>query len=237
MADPAPHLHPDPARLPPVAIGDIHGRLDLLAAALAAFCDRHIVLLGDYVDRGPDSAQVIARVRELVESGRATALRGNHDQMLIDATLHGHGHAIWEMNGGDTTTDSYYGDHAALLADAQWMDEHLLPHTIIGSTLYAHAMRPHPTDPDSDDHLWGRPDGETPFHPLPPGVTHSVHGHTVMRYGPVPLQLNDRTVAWFIDTGAVFSGELTALDTATWTPTTIQLPAPRPATPARQATP
>lgn len=237
MADPAPHLHPDPATLPPVAIGDIHGRLDLLDAAIAAFPDRHIVLLGDYTDRGPDSAQVIARVRQLVESGRATALRGNHDQMLIDATLHGQGAALWEMNGGDTTTDSYYGDYAALLADAQWMDEYLLPHTTIGNTLYAHAMRPDPTGHDQDAHLWGRPDGETRFHPLPPGVTHSVHGHTVMRYGPVAHQLTDRTVAWFIDTGAVFFGTLTALDTATWTPATIQLPAPHPAPPTTQVTP
>ncbi|GGR62292.1 serine/threonine protein phosphatase [Deinococcus seoulensis] len=235
MADPAPHLHPDPATLPPVAIGDIHGRLDLLDAAIAAFPSRKFVLLGDYTDRGPDSAQVIARVRALVDSGRATALCGNHDQMLIDATLHDQGEALWDMNGGDTTLDSYGGNHAALLADAQWMDEHLLPHTIIGSTLYAHAMRPDPTGRDLYAHTWGRPDGETPFYPLPPGVTHSVHGHTVMQYGPVPLQLTDGTVAWFIDTGAVFLGTLTALDTATWIPHLFSDQTP--ATPAPQVTP
>ncbi|MFD1732813.1 metallophosphoesterase [Deinococcus malanensis] len=67
----------------------MHGCLDLLNAAVEKFHDRHLVLLGDYVDRGPDDRGVLDRVRDLVEFGRATALMGNHDDMMIRAVLEG----------------------------------------------------------------------------------------------------------------------------------------------------
>src|SRR5215217_9709116 len=68
------------------AIGDIHGRLDLLTTLLTqiewhrAGRDRTIVFLGDYIDRGPDSARVIATVRKLQahEPDAVVCLKGNH---------------------------------------------------------------------------------------------------------------------------------------------------------------
>lgn len=206
--------------LPPVAIGDIHGRLDLLDAAIARFPGRHLVLLGDYADRGPDSRGVIARVRELVEAGRATALLGNHDEMLIHAARQpDSGSADWwlTINGGQATLDSYGHDWAALTADAQWLEEHLLQHVTIGPTLFAHALRPDPDGQDDQAHLWGRPtDASQRVYPLPDGVNDSVHGHTPLVDNPQAFTRSDGSRTWFIDTGAFMTGILGALDTATW---------------------
>ena len=214
-----------PPAQPPVAIGDVHGRLDLLRLAAQRFPDRHLVLLGDYVDRGPDSAGVLALVRELVTAGRATALAGNHDLLMIAALLDRDPDALelWLANGGQATLDSYTGDLATAHADAAWLRAHLQPHAVIGPVLYAHAMRPDPTGQDAQAWMWGRPD-DTPLYALPEGVTHSVHGHTPLQACPFPYGAQDGTVAWFIDTAAVYTGTLTALDTATWTPHAIQLP-------------
>ncbi|WP_449261413.1 metallophosphoesterase, partial [Escherichia coli] len=77
------------------AIGDVHGQRDMLADLLrridgAAGGEPHrIVCLGDYVDRGPDSAGVIALLRERqAASGRNlfVCLKGNHEDMLLRAT-------------------------------------------------------------------------------------------------------------------------------------------------------
>ncbi|WP_019585238.1 metallophosphoesterase [Deinococcus apachensis] len=209
-----------PEPLASVAIGDIHGRLDLLDALLARFPDRRLVFLGDYVDRGPDSPGVLRRVRALVESGQAVACLGNHDLMMIDAVVEGGDPHLWQMNGGTETEDAYLGDHAAMLGDAQWMQEHLKPWHVEGRVLFAHAMRPHPSDPVA--HLWGRP-LDTPVYPLPAGVTVSVHGHTPMAACPFPMGLEDGTVVWFIDTGAVWTGRLCALDCETLTPSVVRL--------------
>lgn len=72
-------------------IGDVHGMIAPLSALLeqiredaqargtAPFC----VFLGDLIDRGPDSAAVVSRVRALVEAGEAASVLGNHDEMFL----------------------------------------------------------------------------------------------------------------------------------------------------------
>lgn len=62
------------------AIGDIHGRLDLLEHALAR-AEAPVVCVGDYVDRGPDSAGVL---RLLQSREDVTCLMGNHEEMMLD---------------------------------------------------------------------------------------------------------------------------------------------------------
>ena len=100
-----------PGRL--IAIGDLHGcsrELDLLLDALAPTPDDHLVFVGDYVDRGPDAAGVLAAMLALqAGSGPAcTFLRGNHEQMMLDARAQG-GHTLdnWLYNGGGATLLSY----------------------------------------------------------------------------------------------------------------------------------
>jgi serine/threonine protein phosphatase 1 len=88
------------------AIGDIHGHLTALEALLAALPtgkDDLLIFLGDYVDKGPDVPGVLDRLIGLEQQGQAIFLRGNHDQLMLDAkkspALHLPG---WEcLSGGD----------------------------------------------------------------------------------------------------------------------------------------
>ncbi|MEO4054415.1 metallophosphoesterase family protein [Solibacillus sp. CAU 1738] len=65
-------------------IGDIHGNFDLLTQLLEKWRpqEEHLIFLGDYIDRGPQSLQVLEKVKSLVENG-ATALIGNHEQLFL----------------------------------------------------------------------------------------------------------------------------------------------------------
>lgn len=78
------------------AIGDIHGRLDLLDALLAAIADddrarggalrTRYIFLGDLIDRGPDSRGVVERLMTLAQAGLdARFLMGNHEEVLLRA--------------------------------------------------------------------------------------------------------------------------------------------------------
>lgn len=75
--------------MPTIAIGDIHGDLDQLERVLAKLpsltADDTLVFLGDYLDRGPKSAQVIARVQALPDEtpARVVTLRGNHEDAWL----------------------------------------------------------------------------------------------------------------------------------------------------------
>ncbi|MHB8530132.1 MAG: metallophosphoesterase family protein, partial [Caulobacteraceae bacterium] len=73
------------------AIGDIHGRLDLLEEALRLIeshgrqKDRRLVFLGDYVDRGPQSRGVVDRLMALQRDVWTICLKGNHEAMMLAA--------------------------------------------------------------------------------------------------------------------------------------------------------
>jgi serine/threonine protein phosphatase 1 len=108
------HRVPDGVRV--YAIGDVHGRADLLAELLAAI-DTDIannppaqtlhVFLGDYIDRGPDSRQVIDLVMGRAETHETVLLKGNHEtyaaQFLKDPKVL----AEWRLFGGLQTLMSY----------------------------------------------------------------------------------------------------------------------------------
>lgn len=72
------------AALTPVAIPDLHGRFDLLEAALEAYPQAHFISLGDAFDRGPHGMKVAEKLLELAEAGRATLLMGNHERMCLE---------------------------------------------------------------------------------------------------------------------------------------------------------
>ena len=105
-----------PAPLRPLwVIGDLHGRADLLDRLLREMFARtardavDIVLTGDYIDRGPDSAEVLSRLRHLSDTSRSvTCLIGNHEQMMFDflddPAAHGR---RWLRYGGHSTLGSY----------------------------------------------------------------------------------------------------------------------------------
>ena len=105
---------PDGCRV--YAIGDIHGRADLLRrlhlqimedAANAASLRKVVVYVGDYVDRGPESATVINMlINEPLEGFEVHHLKGNHEGMMIDFLETGEGD-MWMMNGAKDTLASY----------------------------------------------------------------------------------------------------------------------------------
>ena len=86
------------------AIGDIHGCLHTLLALINKLpLERQdkLIFLGDYIDRGDHSKQVVDYVKSMTESGQAIALMGNHERMCIDANGgSGYWQQIWTKNGG-----------------------------------------------------------------------------------------------------------------------------------------
>ncbi len=197
------------------AIGDVDGSLHKLRA-LVTRCKRYaggrpltFVLLGDYIDRGPDSAGVVRLLIELQLSlpDRVIALKGNHEAMaldVIDGTLPAE---HWLGQGGAATLRSYGAASARALpaAHIDWLRSLPLSHDD-GRRFFVHAG----IDPDrplsaqrEHDMLWIR----EPF--LSDRRDHGrliVHGHT-----PVETQTPDqRTNRINLDTGAVFGGPLTA---------------------------
>jgi len=92
-----------------IAIGDIHGcpqSLDALLARIDPSPDDHLLFVGDYIDRGPNSKAVIDRLLDLREDVPCTFLRGNHEAMMIEYLDSG-AFSLWRMNGGVSTLQSY----------------------------------------------------------------------------------------------------------------------------------
>ena len=200
------------------AIGDIHGCFDKVLALLSA-CDivasgrgARFVLIGDYVDRGPDSRKVLEFLiaRQQSEGDRLICLRGNHEAMLLAAASADRsvGDVFhWRANGGEATLESYAADDESQLpADhLAWIGA--LPlYFADGKRLFVHAgIRPGiALDAQTErDLLWIR----EPFLSSPDdhGVF-VVHGHTPLGSRQPDLHRNRLN----LDTGACFGGELTA---------------------------
>lgn len=100
-----------------LAISDIHGCHQEFNALLNKIKfnpeDDQLILLGDYVDRGLKSKQVVEQVMQLVNEHGAIALKGNHDDMMINAFKNNHGESSndvnWINNGALTAIESYVG--------------------------------------------------------------------------------------------------------------------------------
>lgn len=200
---------------PTYAIGDIHGCADALTRLLAEI-ERHrdgrprkLVFLGDYVDRGPESAAVIRILRECreAEPDAVTCLMGNHEAMMLDAYRDALGASAWIDNGGDATLAAFGVE-----------DPEDLPHGVLAwlSALptvhadarhyYVHAgFRPGQAgiDPDVATRLWIRAPFITEDYDF---GRHVVHGHTPQTKGRPDL----RPFRTNLDTACVFGQQLTA---------------------------
>jgi len=96
------------------AIPDIHGRFDLLEATVAmvtshaAGCTGTVVTLGDYIDRGPSSRQVVECLRSWALDGfEIINLKGNHETMMLAVCEARAELSWWIRNGGGETLESY----------------------------------------------------------------------------------------------------------------------------------
>jgi serine/threonine protein phosphatase 1 len=183
-----------------------------------------VILLGDLCDRGPDDAGVLDRVKQLLDDPESWGLqafyclRGNHEQMLLDAN-EGRLNDImlWMQNGGNACNQL-----ERIMPHAEWIAE--LPlYMIVGDTLFVHAgIRPG-KDPASytqtrtlrEQLLWMREPflSKGPLLSLwAPHLRRVVHGHTPYlddaRIGTV--NVSDTGDRIDIDTAAVYSGVLTS---------------------------
>lgn len=212
------------------AIGDIHGRLDLLERAIAAIGRDSAgrdgaaiaVTLGDYIDRGPQSREVIERLRANPFGMPYVPLRGNHESLfesfLIDPAIGDH----WRRLGGLETLASFgvpvrnmmlgrgYEDASSQLAAAMTAEHRgflasLRNSFASGGYLFCHAgVRPGiPLERQSeDDLLWIRGEflnSDADFGKI------VIHGHTPVAEPEV------RHNRINIDTGAFATGRLTCL--------------------------
>ena len=219
-----------PATLPPgqrvYAIGDIHGCLErlvtlheLIAQDIEARPIEQVTLihLGDYVDRGPESAQVIEWLMAgpPVPDALVVNLMGNHEHMMLAAISSGQDEPAnhWLMNGGADALHSWGVPRTA--THKEWASHVPAPHLMflrdlaishqVGPYLFVHAgIRPGvPIERQTrHDMLWIR----EPF--LSSRDDHGVvvvHGHTPRQE---PTVLRNRVG---IDTGAVIGGVLTSV--------------------------
>lgn len=211
-----------------VAVGDVHARLDLLedlwkrvdeVSRLSSARKRMLIFVGDYVDRGGQSRELVARLLAGFPGFETVFLKGNHDETLLqflnDPTI---GDA-WKSFGGLETLRSYGVTHAPGKAWAQTRTEfaaalpaehlaffkNLKMHLTVGDYLFVHAgLRPRVRleDQTEQDMLWIREeflDSAVNFGRI------VVHGHTPAKAPEV------RQNRIGIDTGAYMTDNLTAI--------------------------
>ncbi|MCH4170098.1 MAG: metallophosphoesterase [Lactobacillus sp.] len=94
-------------------ISDIHGHFDLLTKieTIPKFTDYRVVFLGDMIDRGPASLQVLRYVQKMVQAKSAIAIRGDHEDMFLGyLTQDTAAQQLYIQNDGATTLHDMLGD-------------------------------------------------------------------------------------------------------------------------------
>jgi serine/threonine protein phosphatase 1 len=198
------------------AIGDIHGRLDLLELALAEIAEypglKRIVFLGDYVDRGPDSAGVVERLMGLSSLGTEYVfLKGNHEDLMLAAFDDPSQRYMWEMNGAKSTWLSYtnenYIDMDRINKHLQWMESLQLMFKDELGRVFVHAG----IDPrrglefqDAQTLMWVR----QVFLDVSELEAYIVHGHTHTHSNKRTSEYEDLPHRCNLDTAAYHTGLL-----------------------------
>ena len=223
-------LPPPRPAMPLAVIGDLHGRSDLLVELLERLATQHgrdwvLVFVGDYVDRGDNSAEVLQFLRVhlgAIWPAKVICLKGNHEMMLLDFldTPESVGPS-WLHHGGRHTLASFGvpqpdpGSEEALRVAADALRAVMGPEVeawlrglpssyLSGNLLVTHAgANPHasPEDQTEADLLWGHPDFLEVERRDGLWVA---HGHTIQ---PFPSAKAGRIA---VDTGAYATHCLTA---------------------------
>lgn len=221
--------------IPAYIIGDVHGCYDLLVKKLEAIetdrvqnsvmADAPIVFVGDLVDRGPQSAQVLRLLQNLCsdDPAKTICLFGNHEEMLIDFIDDPAGKGRrWLRFGGAETLASFgmtgvsnkidledlvkiSSDFEAALGDELQTWLRALPRVWSSGNLHCVHAGMNPAKPVTSQRstvlLWGHPAFETTAREDGQWVA---HGHTIVAK---PTAHSGRIAT---DTGAYKTGELTA---------------------------
>lgn len=204
-----------------IAIGDLHGRFDLLTELIEGLRDTQVELLflGDLIDRAKnpgDDLKILDLVKNLREDPEpyglagVDCLMGNHEDMFLGAvkSLDGCGFqgfedcSLWEYNGGDVSNLREMAHHA------EWIRELPLYRLEEDKTLFVHAgVRPNVTlkQQTKNDLIWLRDAFLYAEFINVRGVKRVIHGHTPNFWGN-PVVTKERIC---IDTGAFRTGVLT----------------------------
>ncbi len=199
------------------AIGDVHGRLELLERLLEELkpdLDRdRLVFMGDYIDRGPQPKGVVdyvIRLKNLAPPEQVICLKGNHEAMLLDF-LEAREVALFLFNGGLATIEDYWGQdwekqtHLVLPPDHEQFYRDLLLYYETPEYLFVHGgLRPGVplAEQTEEDLLWIRGEFIVSLEDFGRKV---IFGHTPFQR---PLVMPNKIG---IDTGAVYGNLLTCL--------------------------
>lgn len=202
------------------AIGDIHGcavELKILLNKLPLTKESTVVFLGDYIDRGPESKEVINTILDLKKKMKVICLMGNHERMFLDflAQQDSPEAHSFIFNGGGATLASYSSGPEEFHIDEEHMNffSELLPFYEWGDYFFVHAgvpaIRLNKIHPLEHEHclLWSRDE----FLSLKDYQWEKiiVHGHTPVE----DVQILKNRIN--LDTGCVYDGMLSAINLTT----------------------
>ena len=218
-----------------LAIGDIHGGLKALRQLLITMelkKSDSLIFLGDYVDGWSESAQVIEFLIELSREFNCVFIKGNHDAWCEDWLRTGEGEQVWLFHGGKETVDSYEGFSEE---KKQWhlnfFERMPMYHIDAQNRLFIHAgfTSMHGVHKETykdqfyfDRTLWEMAlttdsflEKSSVYYPQRLKHYNEIYiGHTpTLRYDSA-LPMNAVNV-WNVDTGAAFTGRLSAIDVDT----------------------
>jgi serine/threonine protein phosphatase 1 len=204
------------------AIGDIHGCFNTfveLFSGLNPTGEDVIVLLGDYIDRGPKSKEVLDFIMGRIEKGLTIIpLMGNHENMLLESLTNARSFNLWMCNGGEATLKSF-GVKSANEINARYLNfiRNMPLFYTFQNFIFVHAgFNESKPDVFSDkaSMLWTR--RECYNNPYFADKT-IIHGHTPISKEELfsAIQSNFRVIN--IDTGCVFNkrghyGNLSAIE-------------------------
>lgn len=200
-----------------IAVGDVHGCVHALEVVLEAVdpaSDDEIVFLGDLIDQGRESREVLERIIALKRDCKVVLIQGNHEEMLYAARDDEQALRYWERCGGVPTLNSYrFGGTLADIPPAHWaLLDTCVPYYETDDFILTHAnYRPDLAMADQPEYTlrWELFD-EAKTQPHFSGKT-VVVGHTEQRNA----EILDLGFAICIDTVCCKYGWLTALDLTT----------------------
>lgn len=193
-----------------IAIGDVHGCNNafqkMLFDELQVTKEDAVYLVGDYIDRGPDSKGVIDTILSLQEKDfQIHCLRGNHEEMMMDSLMDETLFPRWVKNGGAETLESFHiesysempGKYVRFFDDTKYYID-------TGDYIFVHAglnFKLENLFEDREAMIWIRN-----YNPVQPVLENKIliHGHT-----PKPLEyiLTQKGNCINIDAGCVYTDD------------------------------
>lgn len=208
-------------------ITDIHGCAKsfrhLVQNVINLKPDDNLYLLGDYIDRGPDSKGVLDFILDLKELGfKVTPLRGNHEQFVLNASQNPQRHQFWMENGGHQTLASFNADTVFDLPEKyiDFLDS--LPYYIeIDNYYLVHAGFNFQEGKPFEDYHSMMTIRNFHVDKRLLGNKKIIHGHTPLPLYEIRRDLNDREALLYnLDGGCVYNlpglGNLLALELNSW---------------------